>query len=106
MIWRADSRTIYVVRSDGSWSSYADSWDASQPEGGAETAPSPALRAPKRGFGKIWREKLGGPNAAIGWGVEDERSLSAQFQNFEWAVAFGSDCGAALPILIAGGHWR
>jgi hypothetical protein len=105
MLWREDTRKIYVLLYSGAWSVYDDTWDATQPEGGAERPPSPNLRAPKRGFGKVWREKLGGPNAAIGWALEDERSVNADAQNFERGLALHNERGD-VRILLASGNWR
>ena len=68
MIWRGDTRTIYVFTKEttvgpglvgypplGSWLSYPDTWDESQPAGGEQV--SPTLWQPRRGFGKVWRER-------------------------------------------------
>ncbi len=105
MIWREDIRKIYVLLSDNSWAVYDDTWASTQPEGGTETPPSPGLLAPKRGFGKVWREKLGGPSAALGWATADERAFSGQAQNFERGFALDND-RAEMRILLANGSWR
>jgi hypothetical protein len=63
MLWRADTRTIYIlIRQDqggsipvGAWLSFADTWKEGDEPGGGP-APVPGLYLPKRGFGKVWRE--------------------------------------------------
>ena len=56
MLWFSHENQIYVLFPDGSWQSYADTWQESEltypcnPFGGE--ADSPPL--PRRGFGKLW----------------------------------------------------
>jgi hypothetical protein len=84
MFWREDRREIYVVyRSE--WSNYLDTWQEGQedeyscPETGASSQTPPT---PKRGFGKVWCDELGGPNAPIGWALEDETGYTMQIRDF------------------------
>jgi Tol biopolymer transport system component len=39
-----------------------------------------------RGFGRVWREQLGGPQAAIGWALENEIGGQTSLQDFEGGV--------------------
>jgi hypothetical protein len=62
MIYRADTRTIYVAVRDtghglplGNWRAFPDTWTEGQPVGGGD-APVPNLYYPQRGFGKVWRD--------------------------------------------------
>jgi DNA-binding beta-propeller fold protein YncE len=103
MVWLEDTRTIYVLRNDGTWAVYDDTWDETQPEGGFYTPP-PGLREPVRGFGKVWREQLGAPNAAIGWATAREVGLNGQMQGFAGGLALGNDRGTR--VLLANGTWR
>ena len=106
MIWRPDTRKIYVLNYNNTWTVYDDIWDASQPEGGTEKPPAPNLSAPKRGFGKVWREKLGGASATLGWAVETERSLTNETQDFQRGVAFKPDQNfVGIDVLFADGTW-
>ena len=41
------------------------------------------LLEPVRGFGKVWREQLGGPQARIGWATDKERGVYSQVLAFE-----------------------
>jgi photosystem II stability/assembly factor-like uncharacterized protein len=61
MLWREDSREIYVLRDDHTWQAFADTWQEGQPEDDPNLIALPGLFQPKRGFGKVWREELGGP---------------------------------------------
>ncbi len=90
------------------WSAFADTWDESQPpDDPALTAP-PGLQQPIRGFGKVWREELGGPAAAIGWAVEAEVGYQATLQPFERGLMVTLpggeaiiDCSACQPVTPA-----
>lgn len=62
MIYRESTKMIYVIATDvntyqpqGNWRGFADTWTEGQEVGGGK-APVPNLFAPKRGFGKVWRE--------------------------------------------------
>ncbi len=61
MVWRGDTRMIYVIARDGaglpvgSWASFPDEWDERQPAGGG-AGPAPGQYIPQRGFGKVWRD--------------------------------------------------
>ncbi len=61
MLYRASTRTIYVVaqypdasQAVGIYQTYADTWQPGQDGGGGSAAPG--LFTPKQGFGKVWRE--------------------------------------------------
>jgi len=83
MFWREDLRQIYVVHNAGAWAVYADTYTDDQPETDPTLVPPPGLIQPKRGFGKVWREQLGGVDAAIGWATETEGEIGGHFQQFE-----------------------
>lgn len=98
MIWRADTRTIYVVvmvdyhTGASGVSTYPDTWDESQPlihpdcadmvaEQDVPPTGDPLLRLqiPVRGFGKVWCEQ--GLWEAIGYGVGPERGVNLTIQD-------------------------
>jgi len=62
MLWRGDTRTIYVLTSEASGGSipvgaaqaFPDTWAEGQPVGGGP-GPVPTLSEPGRGFGQVWR---------------------------------------------------
>lgn len=55
MYARFDTRTIYVLQSNGVWFSAPDTWTADDPVYGGP-APEPNLWIPTKSFGKLWAE--------------------------------------------------
>ncbi|MEZ4635696.1 MAG: hypothetical protein R2873_31060 [Caldilineaceae bacterium] len=104
MIWRADTQTVYVLYENGVWQSFEDTFV----EGDVESDPALIVPAdtfqPIRGFGKVWREQLGGPGAAVGWATLPESGISGTTQ--PWAhgdlVSFGL---AERFLLFENGSW-
>jgi hypothetical protein len=82
MFWRQDQRTIYVLQQDGTWAHYDDTWQEGQPDRDPALTPPPGRYQPVRGFGLVWREQLGGPEARIGWATAEERGGPALVQPF------------------------
>ncbi len=105
MIWREDTQSIYVLYENGAWSVFEDTFV----EGDTES--DPALVAPGgtfqpiRGFGKVWREQLGGAAAPLGWATLPESGVSGTTQ--DWAhgtlLSFGL---AERFLLFENGHWE
>ncbi len=101
MIWRGDSKTVYVLFNDQSaWYAFADSWTEGMDVGGG-IGPVAGQFKPKRGFGKIWREqpdvqkRLGHALSA------DEFATELVVQQFErgmllWSNAIGKPLIYAL----------
>ncbi len=98
MLWRKETLQTYVLSEAGRWSVYGDTWDETQPISGGYTAP-PGLFEPMRGFGKVWREKLGGPDAALGWAIEEERGVNGEGQDFARGIAFTDGQGEVFVLL-------
>ncbi|MGC9335261.1 MAG: hypothetical protein ACP5JJ_13995, partial [Anaerolineae bacterium] len=104
MLWRADTRQIYLVYEggtlDGIFYVFADTWQEGDPIYSCEGEPPVGRVKPWRGFGKIWCQ-LGGPSsAAIGWALEQEKGFSEgngdpMVQDFEEGVIFRDSIGAA-----------
>jgi len=102
MLWRGDTRTIYVVYEggtlDGIFYAFADEWEEGDPEYSCEATPPAGRVRPKRGFGKVWCE-LGGPSsAAIGWALEEEKGYSEgngdpMAQDFQEGTLFRDSIG-------------
>jgi hypothetical protein len=103
MLYRGDTKQITMLTEQGAWSAYADTWNESQQAGKFFTAPA-GLIEPVRGFGKVWREQLGGPNAAIGWGVEGERGYDGRIQKYERGTVILNDRGQTYALL-SNGSW-
>jgi hypothetical protein len=116
MIWRKDLSVIYALRSGpgpgGRWAEYPDMWREGLPESDPALQPPAGLRQPVRGFGKVWREQLGGPAGdpagdpagAIGWATDAERGLDAFVQ--EWDNGLVLRLGADTVVLLRDGSWR
>ena len=112
MIWDSQRQQIYVLSQSGRWQAFADTWRE-----GVDPAYDPALspppRQPQRGFGKVWREQLGGPEAEIGWATAVERAVNGWRQAFEGGELVWTDAvpqGATAPgtayLLYEDGTWQ
>ncbi len=79
MIWRGDTKKIYVLYSDDqSWREFDDTWNG-------ETLPDPGAPpagrvAPVNGFGKIWNEIAGA--SVLGWALADEISYQGRWETY------------------------
>jgi len=105
MLWREDDTRIYVLQGDSTWKDYRDTWEPSQKEGGFFKPPS-GLYEPQRGFGKVWREQLGGDKAQIGWATDrQESAIKMQIQNFDHGFALIIDDGKDFKILFFDNKW-
>ena len=101
MIWRGDSRTVYVLFNDQSaWYAFADSWTEGMDVGGGAD-PAAGQFKPKRGFGKIWREQ---PDVQkrLGYALStDEIATSLVVQPFERGTMLWSNAtGKALIYVL------
>jgi hypothetical protein len=106
MFWRKDKDEIYVLTQGGSWQMYTDTWEEGMDE---YSCPDVAQRqtppTPVRGFGKVWCEQLGGPDADIGWAVSAERAYDAHWQSFERGLMWqGRE--AYIYALYHDGSWQ
>jgi DNA-binding beta-propeller fold protein YncE len=102
MIWREDLGEIYVLPEGIEWSRHEDTWtsEESEPE---QKAPG-GLFAPVRGFGKLWREQLGGPDSALGWATAPERGITFLIQSFANGLLLRGTDGE-LFVLYEDGTW-
>ena len=82
MFWRGDEQRIAVLQRDGTWAAYADTWAEGQPPADPALSPPEGRYQPIRGFGQVWREQLGGPEAQIGWATERESGGTLLIQPF------------------------
>lgn len=110
MIWDSGTWQIYVLLDTGTWQVFDDTFAE-----GVDPEYDPALPAPPqqpvRGFGKVWREQLGGAQSAIGWAVAQERSIQGWRQAYERGLLLWTD--DTLPggspgvayLLYADGTW-
>ncbi|HNS50962.1 MAG TPA: hypothetical protein PKO09_07245 [Anaerolineae bacterium] len=104
MLWRADTRKIYVLYAggtlDGTFFAFDDTWEEGDPVYSCAGEPPAGRVKPWRGFGKIWCQ-LGGPSsAALGWALEEEKGFSEgsgdpMVQDLEDGTIFRDSLGTA-----------
>jgi len=97
MLWRPDTRVVYVLRGDGTYTGYSDTWQEGMPaESCAGIAPE-GLFKPQRGFGLVWCNVLEVPQS-VGWATEGERAVSATWQPCERGFLLLDDLGVAYAL--------
>lgn len=81
MVWipHQTGGTILVLYDGGKISTFTDTWTEGQPESDPSIVPPADLFAPRRGFGKVWREQPG-VRDALGWAFFAETPVSSQTQ--------------------------
>ncbi len=78
MLWRGDTRKIYVLFNDGTWQALDDTWQEGDNVG---TDPAPqGLVKPEHGFGKVWFQIAG--VSVLGWATADETSYKATWEMY------------------------
>jgi len=111
MIWldQLYEDQIYVLyygsdETSGDWQRYVDLWREGDPEKAGLTPPE-GLYEPIRGFGRLWRDELGGQAAPIGWALEPEQGFVGCIQSFEHGtmVWVAPDC--IVYVLWEDGSW-
>jgi hypothetical protein len=113
MIWRADTREIYVIdgqntdASRGTLLAYTDTWEEGQPsihpDCAAMTPPS-GYQMPVRGFGKIWCTQ--GLEDEVGWPAQAEAqvNLYAQPMQVGWLMKVSNPGGTSYLVAL-GNNW-
>ncbi|HVC33684.1 MAG TPA: zf-HC2 domain-containing protein [Chloroflexota bacterium] len=103
MIRRDDVRQIFVIRDDGTWFVYPDTYQNGEalPDVGAAPA---GLFAPVGGLGKLWREQSG-LRQALGWATAPEQGVSGAYQDFAAGrMVWTSD--KTIYALYSDGTWK
>jgi hypothetical protein len=103
MLWREDTRQIYVLPDVDEWSLHEDTWASHQAE--PDIDPPRGLYAPVRGFGRLWREQFNGPESAIGWATAPEEGTVLLIQGFSNGLLLQSTDGPVW-VLYDGGTWE
>jgi hypothetical protein len=112
LFWREDTDEVYVVydrdfsgadRTQGTWVLPAAKWDGSNPDG-TGMSPPPGLVEPVRGFGWLWRTRLGGPGGSLGWALDKEygRDNVARYQRFQFGLAYKASDPKVYALLDSG----
>ena len=105
MFWRSDTHQIYVL-TDGAqgrrWSAFPDTWQEGQPDRDPALVPPAGLEQPIRGFGKVWREQLGGPQAGVGWARGAEQGYGGRWQEFAGGMLLVGPEGRCYALLADG----
>ncbi|MFN2241495.1 MAG: hypothetical protein ACK2U2_04355 [Anaerolineae bacterium] len=112
MLWDSSTLQIYVLMDSGTWQAFDDTFQEGIDPPYDPNLPSPPQQ-PQRGFGKVWRDQLGGPEATIGWALENERPVLGWRQRFDgglliWTdavLAENEDQGTAY-LLYDNGTWQ
>lgn len=117
MLWIQKTRTIFAFYTDGpragQYDVFLDTWDESQTERDPAIVPPGGRVQPKRGFGKIWRERR--LVDTLGWALDEERGYTANTQSgryaFKQSIIFIADQDGAIIELITDpygplGTWR
>ncbi|MEJ2734518.1 MAG: hypothetical protein P8189_13300 [Anaerolineae bacterium] len=94
MIWDSSSGQIYALMESGNWQGFDDAFVEGSDPAYDPTLPPPPQQ-PQRGFGKVWREQLGGPQSPIGWALEEERSVNGWRQRFDHGLLVWTDAAPA-----------
>jgi hypothetical protein len=96
--------TYGATESGGDWQVYVDTWREGDPES-AELAPPEGVFEPIRGFGRLWREELGGPDAPVGWALEPEQGYTGSVQPFERGLMLWNPLTQAVYVLWDDSTW-
>ncbi len=104
MIWRQDLKAVYVLYNDGRWAGYPDTWYENDPADDPSLTPPAGLQQPVRGFGKVWREQLGGVKAKTGWAIEKEAGVQGQVQPWQYGMVLRF--GGEVLVLHSDGRWQ
>jgi hypothetical protein len=104
MFWHGERDAIYVLQQDGTWAEYEDTWEEGQPDRDPTLTPPEGQYQPVRGFGKLWRDVLGGPEAWVGWATAEEQGLLAVIQPFVQGTLL-KGANDVVYILYHDGTW-
>jgi hypothetical protein len=114
LFWRSDTDEVYIILdrqfdgaelNEGRWQPAEPGWkwDGSSPDG-IGLSPPPGLVEPKRGFGWLWRNHLGGADGPLGWALDKEYGFDnlGQAQSFEAGLLFKGS-SSKIYILLDNG---
>ena len=105
MLWRQDVNLIYGLGPDLPWFFTGDTWRNEDPSDDPAIIPPTDLYQPVRGFGKVWRERLG-VRETLGWATIEEEGFSAIIQEFSGGSVWRDAEREALVILFNDGSYQ
>lgn len=82
MLWLQNApypNPIVVLYEDGTWQTFADTWQPGEPENDPAIVPPNGLYQPVRGFGEVWRNRPG-VRERLGWAVREEQGFESVWQ--------------------------
>jgi LysM repeat protein len=76
----AERGTIYIIYNNGTWQTFVDTWDASQPNDDPGIVPDVTWYKPFGAIGKVWRDN---PQLrqALGWAYQPESPFTGRIQS-------------------------
>lgn len=80
MVWRGDTRQIYVLFNNGQFEDYPDTWVEGQPDPVADIPPAGRM-APQRGFGTVWNNHPQ-VRGQLGWALGPEVAYTMTLEVF------------------------
>ncbi|NLE76349.1 MAG: hypothetical protein GX605_06305 [Chloroflexi bacterium] len=104
MLWRQDTRAIYVLKHDGTWKAYDENWESWRDREKWGYVPPSGLFEPVRGFGKVWMNYLSGPSGPLGWAKSPERGFWGVAQPFVRGLMLWND-NRTIFVLYNNGTW-
>ncbi|MFN8374720.1 MAG: hypothetical protein U0694_17795 [Anaerolineae bacterium] len=96
MLWRSDTREIYVLSDNGIFSNYSDNWNG---EALTVETPPPGLLQPQMGFGYLWQNDSF-VRTSLGWAVGPEQGYTTWIE----AVSGASASSGATYLRLADGR--
>lgn len=113
MVWldQLHEDHIYVLayganETSGTWQRYVDTWREGDPKSTGLMPPERHLEEPIRGFGRLWLEELGGPDALVGWALEPEQGYTGSLQSFEHGLMLWNPFDEVVYVLWDDFTWN
>lgn len=104
MHWYAGATTIFMLRNDGTYRTYKDTWKEGLPALSCDAQPPSGLEQPRRGFGLVWCREAG-VRDALGWAKGREQAARAVYQRFMGGAIFMPEGGTPVA-LHNDGRWQ
>ena len=85
MFWishASKSGTIFAATNDGFYTSYEDTWNASNDLDNTGVSPPPNRIEPRRGFGKVWHQQPS-VHDTLGWAIDEESGAQSSIMTYQ-----------------------